>query len=254
MIVVSILERATVVREPAEDGGWQDGPVDGSCLIFDFDGTILDTEEPSYRSWVELWARHGVELTLDEWQAHLGTNVGFDPLRELASRTGVSLDAGVAEERRARRDELQEHYALRPGVRKWLAEAQSLGVPIGIASSSSYTWVRGHLERLGIEAAFQCAVCLADDIPSKPDPTSYLVACAKLGADPWLSVAVEDSPHGVAAAVEAGLFTLAFPHGLTESLDFSSAALVVRSLDDLTLDVALTQARQRNGPVGTSTG
>lgn len=223
--------------------------MDGSCLIFDFDGTILDTEEPSYRSWVELWARHGHELTLEEWQTHLGTNVGFDPLRELESRTGARLDAKIAQERRNRRDALQEQHALRPGVRKWLADAQSLGVPVGIASSSSYAWVQGHLARLGIETAFHCLVGLSEDIPSKPDPTSYLVACAKLGGDPRLSVAVEDSPHGVAAAVEAGLFTVAVPHGLTESLDLSSAGLVENSLEGISLAVALTQARQRNGPV-----
>ena len=78
-------------------------------------------------------------------------------------------------------------------------------------------------------------------IPAKPDPTSYRLACEALDADPRRSVAVEDSPHGVAAATAAGLFTIAVPHGLTSSLDLSSADLVLTSLADVTLDEVLAR-------------
>ena len=81
----------------------------------------------------------------------------------------------------------------------------------------------------------------------KPAPTSYLLACEKLGADPERSVAVEDSPHGVVAAVAAGLFTVAVPHGLTSGLDLSAADLVTGSLDDLSLSDALERAAGQPG-------
>ena len=86
-----------------------------------------------------------------------------------------------------------------------------------------------------------------DLVPAKPDPTSYRRACAELGADPWRSVAVEDSRHGVAAAVAAGLFTVAVPHRLTADLDFSQADVVAASLGGLALADVLRQARAR-GP------
>jgi putative hydrolase of the HAD superfamily len=74
---------------------------------------------------------------------------------------------------------------------------------------------------------------------------SYLVACERLGADPSRSVAVEDSPHGIAAAVSAGLFTVVTPHGLTNDLDLSAADLVVASLLELDLSEALAMAHRR---------
>lgn len=218
------------------------GPVNRACLVLDFDGTILDTEESLYRSWAELWADHGHRLTLADWQVNIGTEDVFDPLVELEDRLGRSLDPVVQDRRRLRRDEIQARHGPRPGVLRWLAEAEGSAVPVGIASSSSREWVEGHLTRMGLRGFFSCLVCRDADVPAKPAPTSYLVACRKLGADPERSVAVEDSPHGVAAAVAAGLFTVAVPHGLTSDLDLSAADLVTSSLDDLSLSDALEQA------------
>jgi putative hydrolase of the HAD superfamily len=94
---------------------------------------------------------------------------------------------------------------------------------------------------------FSCLVCCDDTIPAKPEPTSYLIACERLQADPQCSVAVEDSPHGVAAASTAGLFTVAVPHALTEGLNFASADIVLTSLEELTLNLALSMA-ERHSP------
>lgn len=82
-------------------------------------------------------------------------------------------------------------------------------------------------------------------VPAKPDATSYRLACERLGGAPSASVAVEDSPAGVAAASAAGLLTVAVPHGLTCDLDLSAAAMVVDSLDDLRVADVLEQARRR---------
>jgi HAD superfamily hydrolase (TIGR01509 family) len=216
-----------------------------ACLVFDFDGTILDTEEPIYRSWAELWDDHGHELALAAWQATIGTDSAFDPWAELERRMGCRLDPALRERRRARRDELQAGRLPRAGVVEWLAEAERLGVPVGVASSSPPDWVEGHLRRLGLRACFLCVVCADGMVPAKPDPTSYRLACERLGADPRQSVAVEDSPHGVAAAVATGLFTVAVPHRLTRDLDLSAADLVVASLDTLTVAEVVGKARRR---------
>ena len=228
------------------------GPVSGihdatfaACLVLDFDGTILDTEEPLYRSWAELWDDHGHQLSLTDWQQNIGTVDSFDPWAQLEHRLGRPLDPGVADRRRRRRDDLQSHNGTRPGVRSWLAEADRLGVPVGIASSSPIDWVEEHLERLGLREQFGCVVCVDHRIPAKPEPTSYLEACRHLASDPSRSVAVEDSPNGVAAAVGAGLFTVAVPNRLTVGLDLSAADVVADSLDQLTLLETLGSASLR---------
>lgn len=214
--------------------------------MFDFDGTILDTEDSVHRAWTELWASHGVDLPRAEWQAILGTDSGFDPWDELERRLGRSIDPALRDTRRARRDELLLVEVPRPGVLAWLDEADRLGVPVAIASSSPPEWVDTHLVRLGLLERFAFVACADGDIPGKPDPTSYRLACEAIGADPARSVAVEDSPHGVSAAVAAGLFTIAVPHPLTEDLDLTAADLVVPSLAAVALPDALARSAARS--------
>jgi HAD superfamily hydrolase (TIGR01509 family) len=220
-------------------------PTEQSCLVLDFDGTILDTEQPVYQSWAELWQEHGVELARVRWQALIGTDAGFDPWAELQRTLGRQLSPDLEERRRLRRDELQAGYVPRLGIVSWLDQADRLGVPVAVASSSPAGWVTGHLDRLGLGGRFAALVCRDDLVPPKPDPTSYRGACERLGALPRRSVAVEDSPHGVSAAVAAGLFTVAVPHGLTADLDLSAADVIVASLDDLELADALAWAAAR---------
>jgi HAD superfamily hydrolase (TIGR01509 family) len=217
-----------------------------ACLVLDFDGTVLDTEEPVYRSWWELWDDHGHELARSEWQAIIGTGGVFDPFAALEGRLGRRLDPALLQARRLRRDELQAAHEVRDGIVGWLDDAARMGIPVGIASSSPVDWVDDHLRRLGLRHRFEVLVCAGDDIPHKPDPTSYRLACERLGADPAHSVAVEDSPHGVRAAVSAGLFTVAVPHGLTVDLDLSAAHVVAISLGHLTLTEALRLAVARS--------
>jgi HAD superfamily hydrolase (TIGR01509 family) len=218
--------------------------------VLDFDGTVLDTEEPVYRSWWELWDHHGHELARAEWQALIGTAAGFDPKAELEARLGRPIEPGLLSRRLLRRDQLQEEHAVREGILAWLDEAARSGVPVGIASSSPQTWVDEHLRRLGLRDRFSVLVCAGEGVPAKPDPTSYRRACERLGSVPRLSVAVEDSPHGVLAARRAGLYTVAVPHPLTADLDLSAADVVTDSLGALTLAEAMRRAAGRPGAAG----
>jgi HAD superfamily hydrolase (TIGR01509 family) len=213
-----------------------------AVVILDFDGTILDTERPAYEAARELWADHGIELTIDDWSWRLGTAGHDNPFVELQQRLGRPLDPALDARRIARKDELTHRAELRPGVLAWLDDAARLGVPVGIASSSPQSWIERNLRRVGLLDRFGCVAC-RPDLPAKPDPTSYRHAVEQLGGDPRLSVAVEDSAHGVAAAKGAGLWTVAVPHDLTRHLDLSAADRVVASLAELPLAEALAAAR-----------
>jgi beta-phosphoglucomutase-like phosphatase (HAD superfamily) len=85
-------------------------------------------------------------------------------------------------------------------------------------------------------------VCVGRGLAAKPAPDTYRAACAALAVEPRAAIALEDSPHGVAAAKAAGLWCVAVPHAITELLDLSEADLVVRSLADVSLrDVLRTR-------------
>ena len=215
-----------------------------AALIFDFDGTILDTERPAYQAAAELWADHGIDLTIEDWGWRIGTHGHDNPFVELEQRLGRALDPDLNRRRLARKDELTDAAPLNPGVLAWLDAAEDLGIPVGIASSSPATWVERNLARLGLRDRFGCLACV-DVHPPKPDPASYRYAVEQLGGDPARSVAVEDSAHGITAAVGAGLYVVAVPHDLTAHMDLTGADVVVASLDDLALADALARAAAR---------
>ncbi len=206
------------------------------AIVFDFDGTILETEGPDYQSWQEIFDAHGSELTLDVWiQCVGGAPAGFDPFAILEEQTGVVLDrVSTHQTRRKRVLELIEQQPPMPGVEALIAAAQSAGIGLAVASSSPSVWVEGNLNRLGLRHHFQ-AVRTADDVERvKPDPTLYRLAAAALGAAPERTLAIEDSRTGMLAAKGAGLHCLVVPNSVTQFSDFSQADLRLASLADLT--------------------
>src|SRR5204862_5128109 len=101
---------------------------------------------------------------------------------------------------------------LLPGVIPHLDAARGLGLKLGVASSSSAEWVRGHLARLGILEKFDCLRCRDDVAHAKPEPDLYLAVLDCLGVIAAEAFAIEDSPNGVMAAKRAGLRCVAIPN------------------------------------------
>ena len=206
------------------------------AIVFDFDGLILDTEEPVYRSWQEVYAAHGEELPFERWVQIVGsTTAGFHPQLHLEERLGRPLPQEVLDRRIGRRTEMILAEDLLPGVSDRLDEARAMGLKLGVASSSTQDWVRGHLARLGILDRFECIRCRDDVEQAKPAPDLYVAVLACLGVEAAEAVAIEDSPNGVAAAKSAGMRCVAIPNSITGQLDLSQADLVLDSLADVTL-------------------
>jgi HAD superfamily hydrolase (TIGR01509 family) len=203
------------------------------ALIFDFDGTILDTETPALESWRAIYADHGHELPLDEWHTTLGRSggEGFDALTHLASLVGAPFDAEAARARRqAHKHELCEALSILPGIADLLHDADAMGLPCAVASSSGRDWVAGWLERHGLARRFRC-VRTADDVAhTKPAPDLFLSAAACLGVEPAHCLVIEDSPNGILAAGAAGMRCVAVPCALTAPLALPPADLVLPSL------------------------
>jgi beta-phosphoglucomutase-like phosphatase (HAD superfamily) len=104
-----------------------------------------------------------------------------------------------------------------------------------------------HLERLGLIEYFQ-VIRASDDVKkTKPDPELYLSACAGLGVPASQAIALEDSPNGVAAAKNAGMYCVAIPNVLTRRLPLEQADLRLDSLEEMRLEslLAKAEARQR---------
>jgi HAD superfamily hydrolase (TIGR01509 family) len=217
-----------------------------AAIVFDFDGLILDTETSILASWTQAFAEHGcAPLTMEEWSAEIGTVGAIDLVELFRSRLrdGVDVDIDTMQaKRRAYRDELLAREVVRPGVHEWIADAHARDIPLAVASSSEYEWVDLHLQRLGLRDAFRHLACHSAHLAAKPDPATYLDACAALDVAPASALAIEDSPHGIAAAAAAGMRVVAVPNSVTAQLDLSQADVVVGSLAEITLDDVLTRA------------
>ncbi|MEY2432240.1 MAG: hypothetical protein QOC92_1965 [Acidimicrobiaceae bacterium] len=204
-------------------------------FVFDFDGLICDTETSSYETAREIYAEHGVELTVAQWQSRIGTH-GRHWLADLESAVGLLSDRDALTERRrsAHHERLLAEEAL-PGVADFTARAVDAGLVLAVASSSTVGWVTEHLDRLGLLDRFSAISTSEDGVPAKPEPEVYRRALDTIGVDASEAAAFEDSPNGVAAAKAAGLFCVAVPNRMTSGLDLSAADMVVPSFLELDL-------------------
>jgi HAD superfamily hydrolase (TIGR01509 family) len=213
-------------------------------LLFDFDGLLVDTESPSRLGWEELYREHGHDLPLDEWATLVGTiGAPFDPFAHLEALVGEPLDREeLTARRQAREFALIDLEDLRPGIEGYIDAAKLRGLRTALVSSSSREWIERILRRLDRLDHWDAIVAAnGDTARAKPQPTLYLETLETLGLRADEAVAFEDSPNGVRAAKRAGVFCVAVPNPVTETLALDEADIVVESLADLPIDALLAR-------------
>lgn len=206
------------------------------AVVFDFDGTIFDSETPIYRASAAALAEMGLDLTIEGWATVVGLGED-DSFEALCAAVGQRFDRSEFEARYDAQDRSwRDQLPALPGIDDLTAELHGAGVRLGIASSSSSGWVDKHLARLGLADRFD-AIGTRDRVDgrSKPDPATYRYALEQLGAASERAVAIEDSAPGIAAAHGAGLAVVAIPSAITRHTDLSAAERTVASAAALDL-------------------
>lgn len=219
------------------------------ALVFDFDGTLVDTETPELAVWQETFAAYGVAMPEGYWSNLVGRGAEQEferPAQLLERLTGHVFERDQA--RHTRTMSLIHEAPLRPGVLSLLDEAREAGILCAVASSSKHPWVDPGLGRRGILDRFDAIVCADDVARAKPFPDLFLEACRRLGSEPAHTVAIEDSPNGLAAAVAAGLFSVVTPNPVTEKLDLTAADVRIDDLSKARLADIEQALVQRRGP------
>jgi HAD superfamily hydrolase (TIGR01509 family) len=213
------------------------------AIIFDLDGTIIDTETTWYIALNEHYQHYGAELSLELYSTCIGTDLAaFNPYTYLINELNVQVDPVEFKEMvRQRYNDLMENEQIRPGVKSYLEQARSAGLKLALASSSDRAWVEKHLQQLGLLEYFD-VIRTADDVSKvKPDPELYEQTLLALGVRPEEAVAIEDSPNGARAAVAAGLPCLVTPNTITRTLPFDISHRRLNSLDELDFNELLTK-------------
>jgi HAD superfamily hydrolase (TIGR01509 family) len=203
------------------------------AVLWDMDGTLVDTHEAHYQTWVNALAKHGVVITREQ----------FAPLYGLSSQTIMESIIGpdvspelvrvlTEDKESAYRDGLRGNLSLLPGVADWLARFSAAGIPQAVASAGPLANIQAVLTETHITHFFT-EICSSVGHPGKPDPWVFFEACRVLGVETADALVIEDSPHGVQAASQAGCRCIAVSTQLTPRAA-ASASLVVPSLDKLT--------------------
>ena len=205
-------------------------------IIFDFDGTVLDTETPELNAWLEVFSKYEVQFPMDFYIENVGagqfTDFITDTLIEQYSSEELDKEDILNEFLNEARIFLLKEKVL-PGIMDYLHEASINDIKLAIASSSNAEWVRSNLKRLNIIEYFDSIVTSDDVSYLKPKPDLFLCALANLGLSKHQVIVIEDSLNGVEAAKSAGLFTIAVPNKVTMNFDFSHADVILEKLSDL---------------------
>lgn len=182
------------------------------AVIFDMDGTLLDTEAAHRHAFAQTGHALGwplsdalllsmVGIHRDENQVMLARHLGPDfPLERFYADSDTLFEAAMA-----------AGAPLRPGARLILDHLAQAGVPMAIATSTVAPLAQNRLETAGLLDYFDAVVTRSDVAHPKPHPEPYLLAARLLSVAPADCIAVEDSHAGVAAAVAAGMATVMVP-------------------------------------------
>lgn len=212
------------------------------AIIFDFDGTIVDTESPWFDLVLELYREYNHELPLSEYLKCIGTNDDeFDVYLHLERLLGHPIDRdGIKRKLSARHGEIMKAASLRPGVLAIIQAAHTRGIRLAIASSSPSVWVKAFLQQFQIADYFPVIVT-ADDVEKvKPDPALFNLARAGLATAPEETLIFEDSCYGLEAAQAAGIKCVAVHNRVTVAMDFTGAVRVYGEFNEFDLDEVLT--------------
>ncbi|OZC46197.1 HAD family hydrolase [Rhodococcus sp. RS1C4] len=206
-------------------------------VLWDMDGTLLDSEKIWDVAVAELSVTHGRELTPEVRESTLGNS-----MRGALTKVFVHTDTDVTEESlaagrdwlTARVSELfAEGIPWRPGAKDALALARDIGLRTALVTNTERGLVENALDTIGREY-FDFTVSGDEVDEGKPHPAPYLKGAALLGLDPSQCLAVEDSPTGSLSAHRAGCSVLLVP---SEVAVAASPGYVVReSLVGLTAD------------------
>ncbi len=217
------------------------------AIIFDVDGTLADTEDAHRQAFNSAFAEHRLDWhwSTSDYVRWLAVTGGKERLAAFveslphSSQERAALKTRIPAIHRTKND----HYArlvrggrvpLRAGIKRLLKEAESAGVTLAIASTTTRENIDALLgAHFGSGAHGRFSVIGAGDAVAqkKPAPDIYRFVLRELGESSADCVAVEDSLQGLAAAQRAGLFTVVTPSDWTCGEDFSAADLLLASWD-----------------------
>ena len=204
------------------------------AVLWDMDGTLIDSEEFHWISWRNAMANEGIVITREQFRSSFGQrNDSIIPSWLGAAATPERIERiSNAKEELYRQLVQTEGMTPLPGVASWLHRLHEQGWLQAIASAAPRANIEIVLEVLSASRFFQGIVSADDVHKGKPDPEVYLIAASRVGASPDKCIVVEDAVAGVEGARRAGMRSI----GVSHNGNHLPADVVVSSLELLDSD------------------
>lgn len=182
-----------------------------AAVLWDMDGTIVDSEPFWLEAEYQIARKYGVEWTLEDAISHVGLGIPETALSMQQKGVPLEIDEIVDAMNVSVVSQLRESAPWRPGALELIQELKTQGIPMALVTMSYQEMAHLVNELTGLDA-FDVIVTGDTVRNSKPHPEPYLKAAAELGVDIEQCVAFEDSVNGAASAVASGALTVAIPN------------------------------------------
>ncbi|MGV9456665.1 HAD family hydrolase [Streptomyces sp. NPDC003635] len=201
-------------------------------VIFDLDGTLVDSEPNYYEAGRRTLAEHGVpDFSWTEHEGYVGIST-LETVTAWKARYGLraSVEELLAAKNRRYLELARAGTRAYPEMRKFVELLASDGIPMAVASGSSREAIEAVLAGTGMDAHLRTVVSAEEVAQGKPAPDVFLEAARRLGAEPTDCVVLEDAAPGVAAAHAAGMRCIAIPYvaAHADAPEFATAGLLLR--------------------------
>jgi beta-phosphoglucomutase len=205
------------------------------AVLWDMDGTLIDSGEYHWLTWHDTLAELGVTLTRDDFNGWFGSRNDRILSRYFPGAGPATLQRiGTLKEERYRALVRRDGVALLPGVSVWLSRLHREGWRQAVASSAPPANIDVLIDVLGLHDIFQAIVSAEEVANGKPAPDVFLRAAEKVGVPPSRCVVVEDATVGVEAGRRGGMRTIGIEGG--HGVGPLPADVVTRSMADLPPD------------------
>lgn len=193
-----------------------------SGLIFDMDGTMIDSMPYHTQSWIEFARRHQLVVDVPDLLRRTTGRTGAECMDELFGRP-VPRDEALAligEKEAIYRELFAPVFREVHGFTQFALQAQSLGLRLGVGTAGDRHNVAFALQRLQLPIVPLPVVGGDEGLPGKPEPAIFLEAAKRMGCDPSACIVFEDAPFGIEAARRAGMRAVAIctSHAATDLL------------------------------------
>jgi beta-phosphoglucomutase len=204
------------------------------AVIWDLDGTLIDSSHLHWEAWQKVMAVENIALTYEQYVADFGKRndeilrgrLGADAPDEFIARVSLAKEEFYRDLIRTKGLELL------PGASYWLERFKAEGWLQALATSAPRGNIDAVFAALGIGGYFDAAISSEEVKAGKPEPDVFLVAAAKMGVAPRDCIVIEDAPAGIEAARRAGMRSI----GVLTTHRELKADLVAPSLDQLPSD------------------